>query len=113
MGVLSRVISVFGKTYTPIGVAEAKDLLASGAMLLDVRSAAEWRNGHAPQAKHFPLDRLQAGTTGIRKDRPVIAVCQSGVRSAAAARVLAERGYEAYSLSGGMAAWRRAGEPTR
>lgn len=113
MGFFARLTSAFAKPYTNIGVAEAKDLLAGGATLIDVRTAAEWRTGHAQQAKHFPLDRLQAGTAGIRKDRPVITVCQSGARSAAAARQLAERGYDVYSLTGGMAAWRRAGEPTR
>ncbi|QOD02891.1 rhodanese-like domain-containing protein [Pseudarthrobacter sp. BIM B-2242] len=42
-----------------------------------------------------------------------VAMCQSGVRSASAARLLASQGYEAYSLRGGMGAWRSAGEPVR
>jgi len=43
----------------------------------------------------------------------VITMCASGVRSASAARLLAAQGYETYSLRGGMAAWRQAGEPVR
>lgn len=115
MGFFARLTSTlgFGKPYTAIEVAEVKDLLAAGATVIDVRSTTEWHTGHIPAAKHVPLDRLQATSTGVRKDLPVIAVCQSGVRSSAAARGLAERGYQAYSLTGGMGAWRRAGEPTR
>ncbi|MCT9869194.1 rhodanese-like domain-containing protein [Paenarthrobacter aurescens] len=113
MGLMDTVRKAFGKPYKTIDVARAKELLGSGATLIDVRSAQEWRTGRAPQAKHVPLDRLQTSTSGIQKSRPVIAVCASGVRSASAARLLAANGYDAYSLRGGMAAWRRAGEPVR
>ncbi|MGO4493092.1 rhodanese-like domain-containing protein [Arthrobacter sp. 2YAF22_2] len=113
MGLISSLKKAFGKPYKTVTVAEAKELLAAGAALIDVRSTQEWRSGHAPQAKHFPLDKLQAGAPGIYKTRPVIAMCQSGVRSASAARILAAQGYESYSLRGGMGAWRQAGEPVR
>lgn len=113
MGLISSLKKAFSKPYKTVSVAEAKDLLSSGAALIDVRSAQEWRSGRALQAKHIPLDRLQTGTPGINKNRAVIAMCQSGVRSASAARLLASQGYEAYSLRGGMGAWRSAGEPVR
>jgi rhodanese-related sulfurtransferase len=111
MGLIDSLKKAFSKPYKTISVAQAKELLASGAALIDVRSAQEWRSGRAPQAKHIPLDRLQASTAGIRKTRPVITICASGVRSASAARLLASQGYEAYSLRGGLSAWRAAGEP--
>ncbi len=85
MGLIDPLKKAFGKPYKTIAVAEAKDLLTSGAALIDVRSAQEWRSGRAPQAKHIPLDRLQASTAGISKNKPVIAVCASGIRSASAA----------------------------
>lgn len=113
MGLISSLKKAFSKPNKTVSVAQAKNLLASGAALVDVRSAQEWRTGRAPQAKHIPLDRLQASTAGINKNKPVIAVCASGVRSASAARLLASQGYEAYSLRGGMGAWRSAGEPVR
>jgi rhodanese-related sulfurtransferase len=113
MGFISSLKQAFSKPYTTVSVAEAKELLSSGATLVDVRSAQEWRSGRAPQAKHVPLDRLQASTAGIQKTRPVVAICASGVRSASAARLLAAKGYQAYSIRGGMAAWRQAGEPVR
>lgn len=113
MNLIRTLKTAFSKPYKSISVAEAKELLSSGATLIDVRSAQEWRTGHAAQAKHLPLDRLQTSTAGIQKTRPVIAMCQSGVRSASAARTLAGNGYEAYSLRGGIGAWRQAGEPVR
>ena len=113
MGFISSLKQAFSKPYTTVSVAEAKELLSSGATLVDVRSAQEWRSGRAPRAKHVPLDRLQASTAGIQKTRPVVAICASGVRSASAARLLAAKGYQAYSIRGGMSAWRQAGEPVR
>jgi len=113
MGLFDSLKKAFSKPCKTISVAQAKELLGSGATLIDVRSAQEWRTGRAPQAKHVPLDRLQTSTAGIQKTRPVIAVCASGVRSGSAARLLAEKGYDAYSVRGGMAAWRQAGEPVR
>jgi rhodanese-related sulfurtransferase len=113
MGLISLLTNAFRKPYKTISVGEAKELLASGAALIDVRSAQERRTGRAPQAKHVPLERLQTSTAGLQKTRPVITMCQSGIRSASAARLLAGQGYEAYSLRGGMGAWRQAGEPVR
>ncbi|MCT9627240.1 rhodanese-like domain-containing protein [Pseudarthrobacter equi] len=113
MGLISSLKKAFSKPYKTVSVAEAKEFLASGAALIDVRTVQEWRSGRAPQAKHVPLDRLQSSTTGLQKTRPVIAMCASGIRSASAARLLADKGYEAYSLRGGMGAWRQAGEPIR
>ncbi|WP_346925135.1 rhodanese-like domain-containing protein [uncultured Arthrobacter sp.] len=113
MGLISSLKKAFSKPYKTVSVAEAKELLSSGATLIDVRSAEEWRTGRAVQAKHVPLARLQTSTAGIQKTRPVIAMCASGVRSASAARILASQGYDAYSLRGGMGAWRQANEPVR
>lgn len=113
MGLIDSLKKAFSKPYKTVSVAQARELLGSGATLIDVRSAQEWRTGRAPQARHVPLDRLQGSTAGIQKSRPVITVCASGVRSASAVRLLAAKGYDAYSVRGGMAAWRQAGEPVR
>ncbi|MFF1384322.1 rhodanese-like domain-containing protein [Arthrobacter sp. NPDC058288] len=113
MGLIDSLKKAFSKPYKTVSVAEAKELLASRAVLIDVRSAQEWRTGHAPQARHLPLDKLQTGVTGLQKGRAVVAMCQSGARSASAARLLASQGYQAYSLRGGIGAWRQAGEPVR
>jgi rhodanese-related sulfurtransferase len=103
MGLIDSLKKASTRLCKTISMAQAQELLGSGATLIDVRSAQERRTGRAPQAKLVPLGRVQASTAGIQKTRPVIAVCASGVRSASAARLLAAKGYVAYSVRGGMA----------
>jgi rhodanese-related sulfurtransferase len=95
-----------------VSAAEAARMVGgSGALLLDVRERAEWKAGHAPQARHMPLGELPARMTGLPAGRPVITVCRSGARSARAASMLAASGREAINLAGGMRAWAAAGLP--
>lgn len=51
MGFLGRL---FGSTYETVDVARARELLDSGAVLVDVRTTQEYRTGHAPAARHIP-----------------------------------------------------------
>ena len=106
MGFLGRL---FGSTYETVDVARARELLDGGAVLVDVRTAQEYRAGHATAARHIPLDAIGTRQRELSKDRPVVTVCRSGARSANAARRLATA-YQAASLRGGMTAWQRAGE---
>lgn len=92
-----------------VRVDRAQTLLDEGAVLVDVREPAEWRTGHAPHAKHIPLDRLEREARRLPKDAPVVVMCASGMRSRGAAAHLRAAGYRATSLSGGLAAWRAAG----
>ncbi len=94
-----------------VGPAQARELQAQGAILLDVRSDAEWRSGHAPKARHIPLDGLRARLRDVPANRTVITVCRSGHRSAKAAGLLAREGRDVVNLAGGMHAWARAGLP--
>ncbi len=81
--------------------------------LLDVRSAAEHAGGHIGGVKLAPLPELKArlATLGLDRDRPVVAVCQTGHRSKPAVRLLQREGFQARQLAGGMNAWRRARLP--
>lgn len=90
---------------------QAQELLAQGAILLDVREDAEWQAGHAPQARHIPLSGLPARLRDLQPNRTVITVCRSGARSARAAALLAREGRDVVNLAGGMHAWARAGLP--
>lgn len=85
------------------------------ALVLDVRENDEFDSGHILQAKHIPLGSLKERATELEshRARPIITVCRSGQRSAAACAVLVKQGFtQAYSLSGGMMAWQKAGLPT-
>ena len=85
----------------------------NGATLVDVRESHEWKSGHAPRAVHIPLGQIDQGARRLQKSRPVVVVCASGMRSRTAAGQLRSLGYEATSVSGGMAAWQRAGGEVR
>jgi rhodanese-related sulfurtransferase len=95
-----------------VSAADGVQRVADGAVLVDVRSAGEWRSGHAREAKHLPLDVLPGRMGELAKNRPVVAVCHSGIRSARAAKILTDAGYDAVSLRGGMGAWVGAGGST-
>jgi rhodanese-related sulfurtransferase len=92
-----------------VGAADAVRLLNQGALLLDVRTAAEFESGHVIDARHLPQEQLaQAGETYKRyKDKVVITCCETGARSGAAARVLQAQGFtKVVNLRGGLQAWR-------
>lgn len=81
------------------------------ALLIDVRSAAEFAAGHAPQALHIPVGMLAPSALPAGEKRKLVLVCASGMRSSAGCGALRPKGFEAYSLKGGMSAWSRAGGP--
>jgi rhodanese-related sulfurtransferase len=94
---------------------QATQLINRGkTTIVDVRSAAEFANGHLRDAKNIPLADLaqRIGELDKSKSRSVIIVCQSGARADKAVRQLAAAGFEdVVSLEGGLAAWQAAGLP--
>ncbi len=95
--------------YAVITAEEALGELRAGAILVDVRTGLEWNAGHAPGALHLPLESVGRRASELPSDARIIAVCQSGHRSAIAAQNLANRGFSVSSISGGMPAWKAAG----
>jgi len=102
-----------GRLRPKVKVAHALELVRDGATLLDVRENGEWNAGHAPGAIHVPLGDIDKAARRIKQGRPVVVMCASGMRSRTAAKHLRSLGYDATSLSGGMAAWQRAGGAVR
>jgi hydroxyacylglutathione hydrolase len=89
-------------------VAEA--LRQRAVSVVDVRGMAEWESGHLPEAIHVPLGVLRDRLAELPRDRPLIAQCQSGGRSAIAASIMQAAGFrDVAHLRGGLAAWQRAG----
>lgn len=68
-------------------------LLAGGAQIIDVRTAGEYRDGHIRGSVNIPLDQLQKNLSKIKKDRPVITCCASGMRSGSAKSFLLSNGF--------------------
>ena len=81
-------------------------------MVIDVRSAEEYKAGHIQGAKLMPLHGLADHLADIPKDKQVYVYCHSGNRSARAAKLLAGHGYARIeNMLGGIEAWKAAGYP--
>jgi rhodanese-related sulfurtransferase len=93
--------------YTPDQVAEL--LTAGEVQVIDVRTAEEHAAGHIPGTRLIELSELPSQAASIDRDRPVILYCLSGGRSSMATEALAQAGYDAHNMAGGMLAWEAAG----
>lgn len=110
-------IGLVAKTngFKSVGVKEfAKYIQNPKVVLLDVRTPAEYAEGHIP-GTDFNIDVLEDDyaevvTEKIPEDRPVALYCRSGNRSKKAARILAEKGYKVVELSTGFKGWTGAGK---
>jgi phage shock protein E len=78
-----------------------KDLLERGAQIVDVRSKGEFVGGHIPMSINIPLDQLQSGLSKLDKNKPVIACCASGMRSASAVPIIKAKGFAEVVNGGG------------
>ena len=79
------------------------DLPRDGSVtLLDARTPEEFCAGHMTGFRNIPVDELRERIGEIEPGKPVYVVCQSGLRSYIAARILAGNGFEAYNFAGGF-----------
>lgn len=92
-----------------VTASEAVRLVAEGALVVDVRRAFEWNRVHIPGAVHVPLEALPDGCLDLPDDRLLITFCTGGLRSAGAANLLVENGFDAANMTGGLIQWRAAG----
>jgi rhodanese-related sulfurtransferase len=86
------------------------------AVVLDVRSIAEFKDGHVVNSVNIPLNGLGNNLKQLEKhrDKPIVVVCKSGSRSGAAAKLLRKNGFEnAKNLRGGIMAWQSASLPVK
>lgn len=103
---------LFGGASNNVTPEQAHDKQRAGALILDVREPAEWREGHIAGAKLMPLGTLGARFFELDRKKDIVVVCRSGNRSAMATRMLKSQGFEQVSnLEGGMLAWTRARLP--
>jgi rhodanese-related sulfurtransferase len=92
---------------------ELRNWLGNGRspQIVDARTGVEYRQGTIGAAQFAPLSGMPDSIRNIPLDesRPVVVLCLSGHRSRPGTRWLRARGIEAYSLQGGILAWKRAG----
>ena len=84
-------------------LADAAELPHDGSVtLLDTRTVEEYHCGHIEDFINIPVDELRERLDEISKDKPVYVICQSGLRSYIACRILAGNGFDCYNFSGGF-----------
>jgi molybdopterin/thiamine biosynthesis adenylyltransferase/rhodanese-related sulfurtransferase len=97
-----------------VSVEEARALAGAGAVVLDVREADEWSQGHVPGAVFIPRGFLELRVEEKVPDkaREVVVYCAGGTRSALGAKTLEQLGYSRVaSMAGGFTRWKEAGLP--
>ena len=98
--------------WSDIDPAQAPEWLRQhvGSEVLDVRTPAEFARDHIPGARLVPIDELGDRLDEIDPSRPLLIVCEHGIRSAIACEVLSDRlTAPLANLRGGMARWRARG----
>ena len=107
-------LSCKGFTNLPVDAFEKMRAEDASTLLLDVRTAEEFAEGHLPGAIHldwFGSGFLESAQKMLDPACPVMVYCRSGKRSAAASAKLARSGFQVYNLEGGYLAWKEAGKP--
>ena len=89
---------------------EAVGLINEGAVVLDIRAAAQFDKGHVLDARNIPLGDLETKTAAIErfKESGVVVYCDNGMSSQKAAETLKGLGFSrVFNLRGGLAAWKQ------
>ena len=94
---MSLLKKVFGGTSV-----DFKTLVKEGAMIIDVRSPAEFNGGHVKGAVNIPLQAIQSSFNKIPKNKVIITCCASGMRSGSAKSLLKAAGYNVHNGGGWM-----------
>ncbi len=89
---------------TRISGKEAREKIAGGATLVDVRSSGEFASGHLEGALNIPVGELRSRLDELPAGAEVVVYCASGMRSASAAKRLRSAGFTAHDL-GSIRSW--------
>lgn len=92
IAVLFIVIFFFKKTASQTAPDVIKSALQQGAVLVDVRTAAEFSSGSAKGAINIPLNQIEQHLQKFKTQQPIIVFCRSGNRSAQAQKILDKHG---------------------
>lgn len=104
--------TLHGNDLTEISVHELHQKLhrESPPLIIDVREPREFKSGHIPQAQLLPLPKILTNGFDLPQEKEIVLICSSGRRSARAAQVLQNKGYQQVMiLQGGILAWEAAG----
>jgi rhodanese-related sulfurtransferase len=85
-----------------VGLQQAQEKVSRGAVWIDVRFPAEYQQDKLPGAINIPVNEIRNVFRGLDRNNEYIVYCQSGRRSSAAAFLLAQHGFKACVLEGGL-----------
>lgn len=105
--IAALILFMFFRRSTPTTSGDtARQLVADGALLVDVRSGGEFSQGHIEGAINIPVQSVMSRFDEFgEKDKAIVVYCQSGGRSAAAKRMLVTAGYKNVHNLGAMSSW--------
>lgn len=95
----SIIMGFFSKLFGGSSV-NLDEIIQKGAVIVDVRSAGEFKNGHVKGSINLPLDSINSTWKKLDKNKPVITCCASGNRSGMAKGILKSHGFEVYNGGG-------------
>ena len=111
--VIGLIISFIIKSILPtkgmqnISTAELKNKLKDrNKQFIDVRTSREYKGNHIKGFQNIPLEQLAQRANNLSKEKEVIVICQSGMRSKSASKTLKKLGFtKVINVKGGMNAW--------
>jgi phage shock protein E len=80
-------------------LAEARDAVKNGALIVDVRTPEEFIAKHIDGAINLPIDAIMKGNIKLPKDKEIVVYCRTGSRSRVSAKVLREQGWIVYDVA--------------
>lgn len=114
LAAIAGIVPAHSGEIRSIDVHQAQEMKNRGVLLLDVREPSEYASSHAPGSVLIPVGQLEQRLKEIQqfRNQPVVVICRSGRRSAAATDILQKAGFsDARNVEGGMIAWEKAGLP--
>lgn len=85
----------------PVDWEQVPELMANGAVLVDVRTSREIESGNIDGAANIPVDELRGRLQELPKDKLILVSCQVGIRSYIASRILRQSGFTVKNITGG------------
>ena len=80
-------------------ILQARDAVAKGALIVDVRTPKEFAQNHLDNAINIPLKELKARVKSMDKSKPIVVYCQSGSRAGYAKEFLDKQGFKVYNVA--------------
>lgn len=108
------ITSIFGRGVAHLSVTQASILINARAQVVDVRPVESFAAGHIANSKSLPFSVIneQLPLLKLKKDKPVVLICERGITAVKAAHVLSKNGFsDVHVMEQGLKAWRDAQYP--